>query len=610
MSISTDGVDYEALPAQMEVSQEGNVIFLNNTEYNMKVTYGANTSIKILSGTFKDEEGNLNSEINQDITPPVVQSVAVSENNKEVTITFNESVSDNTGGNLQDNVYLSKSDGYISLFEGDEDTEGDTVTVEDGKLVIRFAEALVDSLNQIAIAGNVLKDNAGNVSTNDTITPMIQLGADTTAPELLNFYFSSDLESGALNLFTLVFDEDVVSNTSDFNSGIYKYDPASYWGNGIDGTIEISGNTVIFHYNTPRAGNEYYYQISPNLLKDASGNVLSDYIYTNWIYPTDPLSLDDGYISHNGQWLNLMFSSDLADNTIVDGISHLRDKIKVSTDQGANFLSLAAEDVVTIQGNRLVVLFHDAKTSGTIQVRVEAGAVSNSHVIPAFTNAAIDTVIAYNTPDVKGYFFSNAASEFEFEDDGVWSAKVREVIVYDNNYDIERKLTSSEYSINAGKLTVNKGVFQEGNYYYIYIVADGYSTKQVQGDAFNSSELFYMTAPVKTVQGGILAKVNILRNEDIDTDYGSSQTVIFELMNGSTPVSIVASELDVYTGSYSAQFNVIDAATNPNYTVRAFVVSHFTNDYNNVGLNLTTEVTQSEFDLMLNEQSDNGGEGS
>lgn len=602
LSISTNGVDFVALPKLMNAGYHSKDIYLNYDNYDMKVILGANTRIKIASDTFKDVEGNSNSEMILDINPPIIQSAAISDANKTVTITYNESVSENTNstnGNLKDYIYLWRNgdnSNYLYL------SDNDSVSFSDGKLVINFDQALVGTNIQIVIGGNALKDNAGNVENKDTITPFIQAGAastDTTAPKLLNYYLSSDKMD-----LTFVFDEAVESNTVDFNSSIYRYDVASGWGYGINGTVEFSENTVILHFDTSRTGYQYYYSIKANSLRDKAGNILSYEVnMSNWIYPQNPLTFNNGYISLNGRLLNLYFNSDIKDNTFVAGVSHLKEKIKVSTDQGVNFLPLAAEDVVTIEGNRMLILFHDAKKSGSIHVQVDAGALSNLH-INGVQNSAIDTIIAYNTPDVKGYFFSNAASEFLFEDDGVWSTKVRNVTIRDNNNGIDRQLSSSEYTLAAGKLTINQGVFQEGFYYYMYIEADGYSSKEIRGEAFTSSKLFYMTAPVINKLGGIMAKVNILRNNDIRTnsdDYGLTQTVVFELMDGTTPVSIVASELDVYTGAYSAQFNVLDGATNSNYTVRAFVVSNFSNDYTNVGMNLTTEVTQTEFDLKLNE---------
>ncbi|WP_256759247.1 hypothetical protein [Cohnella sp. WQ 127256] len=601
LSISTDGVTFEALPEHMYIEFYGNWIYLEN-DYGMKVILGKNTRIKIASGTFKDNAGNLNDEMNLDITPPVIQSAVISEDNKQVTITFNESVFENTDaieGELKDYIKLLKNDVETTLIAGD------TVSIEDGKLIIRFAQALTGGNNQIAINGYVLKDKDGNISQNNTVTSTLQTGGvgDSTAPKLINYYFSSDL----MNL-TYVFDEDVVSNTDSIASQTHI---RNYYWNDVRSSllndVVISGNTMTLQFNSPLNETRYYIYFESNILKDTAGNILYD-VPSLDLYPQKTLNFNKANISHNGRWLNLEFNLDLLDNTIVAGSSHLKEKIKVSTDQGVTFLPLTEKDVVTIQGNRLVVLFDIPKKSGTLQVIVEKEAVSYSHIIGGMKNLEIKTVIAHNTPDLKGYFFSNAASEFIFEDDAVWRSKVRDVIVrrYDNN--VERNLTDSEYTLTAGKLTINKGVFDKGIEFYVYIDADGYSRKEVRGYAFHSSELFYMTTPVISTQGGILAKVNLLRNEDIyiDSNYGSTQTVVFELMDGNTPVSIVASELDVYTGTYSAQFNVIDAATNDKYTVKAFVVNHFSNDFENVGLKMTTLVTQTEYDLMLNQ---NGGGG-
>lgn len=598
ISISTDGATFKALPEHMYINFGSNWISLeSDSDYDMKVILGDNTRIKIASGTFKDIAGNLNDEINKDITPPVIQSAVISDANTKVTITFNESVSDNTPFcecyPLKNSIMLVKNDVMTPLIDDD------TVTIVDGKLIITFAQALVGGNNQISINGYALMDIDGNVATNTTVTPVIQTGeaADSEAPKLINYYLSSDLMS-----LTYVFDEDVVNNTDSIATKTYIRN--SYWNDvrsSLLNNVVISGNTMTLQFNSA-LNDRYNIYFDSNILKDTSGNIL-DYLQQIDIYPKSTLDFNKANISHNGRWLNLEFNLDLLDNTIVAGISHLKEKIKVSTD-GVNFISLSEKDVVTIQGDRLVVLFDIPKKNGILQVIVEADAVSYSHIIGGVKNLEIKTVITHNTPDLKGYFFSNAASEFIFEDDAEWRSKVRDVIVrrYDNN--VERNLTDSEYSLTAGKLTINKGVFDKGVEFYVYIDADGYSRKEVRGYAFHSSELFYMTAPVISTQGGILAKVNLLRNEDIyiDSDYGSTQTVVFELMDGNIPVSIVASELDVYTGTYSAQFNVIDAATNDKYSVKAFVVNHFSNDFNNVGLKMTTLVTQTEYDLMLNNQ--------
>ncbi|MGO4376282.1 hypothetical protein AB4Z21_37140, partial [Paenibacillus sp. MCAF20] len=103
---------------------------------------------------------------------------------------------------------------------------------------------------------------------------------------------------------------------------------------------------------------------------------------------------------------------------------------------------------------------------------------------------------------------------------------------------------------------------------------------------------------------GITATLNLLSNAYNDDTIGN-QTIIFELFDGQTPVSIVAADLKIGTGTYSANFNVSDAATNSDYTVKAYVVSHYNNDPAYVGLNLATVKTQSEFELALIQAAEN-----
>jgi hypothetical protein len=266
---------------------------------------------------------------------------------------------------------------------------------------------------------------------------------------------------------------------------------------------------------------------------------------------------------------------------------------------------LSEQDVVTFHQDKMVVLFDDPKKVGTVRVKIAAEAISDMY--GNLKTAVIDEIIAYNTPDVTGYFFSNAASEFIFEDNEEWRNNVREVIIYDDWNGTIRPLNSTEYTLTAGKLTINQGVFQKDIEYEIYINAEGYSSKYEYGMALPSTEIFYMTAPAITTTNGITATINVLHtvpyyNYDYD---GGNQTVVFELMDGSTPVSIVSAELSVNTGTYAAKFNVTDAATNPDYTVRAFIVSEFNTDSSSVGINLAKQVTKLELDLKRIELENN-----
>ncbi len=79
--------------------------------------------------------------------------------------------------------------------------------------------------------------------------------------------------------------------------------------------------------------------------------------------------------------------------------------------------------------------------------------------------------------------------------------------------------------------------------------------------------------------GGIKASVTVKE----EAGHSGKETVIFQLLKGSTPVSITAVEKN-FTGSESltAHFNV----TGPDYKVKVFVVDSYSNDINNVGVSL------------------------
>lgn len=601
MSIATDGEHFVSVSGQGDIYQNSsNQIYLDY-DNDMKVILGANTVIKIASGTLKDEAGNLNEEMNLQVSPPVIQSTSISGDNHDVTITFNENVVENT----------ESFDNYIYLVRGSNSTwkhlvVGDTAKIEDGKLKIHFAEALSGTMNQISISGGALKDSDGNVQNDSRLTAFIEANVggidpapvDTTPPTYQHAYFSNSFQD-----LNIVFDEDVLSAAADeasFLQNVQWYNSNNWYYNlPSDVTVTFAGPVATIHFAAPLTGYQYYFAFYSNHFKDKSGNVIVNNVYTDWFYPQNTaFGLDDGYFSQDGRWMSLEFDSntDLVDRTLIDGVSHLNEQITLSTDGGITYTALDAQDAVTVQGDKINIFFQNPKQQGSLKVKVAANVVSDLY--DTVRNSAVDEVVAYNTPDISGYALSNGVSEFVFADNPVWRSHVKEVVVYDSSIGTDRELTSSEYSLSEGKLTISAGVFLEDHYYKISVDAEGFSSKYLEGRAYKSSEIFYITAPVVSVDHGITAKINLFNNAN-DSNTIGNQTVIFELFNGTTPVSIVAANLKVNTGTYSANFNVSDAATNPNYTVKVFVVSKYSSDAMNLGLNLATVKTQLEIDQAM-----------
>ncbi|SDP04853.1 hypothetical protein SAMN04487897_1331, partial [Paenibacillus sp. yr247] len=88
--------------------------------------------------------------------------------------------------------------------------------------------------------------------------------------------------------------------------------------------------------------------------------------------------------------------------------------------------------------------------------------------------------------------------------------------------------------------------------------------------------------------GGIKATVTVTANGTGTNVHVGNEVVIFQLMNGTVPVSIVALEKDIQSSeSLTAYFNV----TGTGYTVKVFVVDIFNNSFTNVGNNLADAAT-------------------
>lgn len=612
MSIATDGTNFAPLSEMSDVYQYNSNGIHIRYDNDMQIILGANTKLKIASGTLKDVAGNLNEEMILDINPPVIQSVELSGDKQDVTITFNEDIYDNTlNGAASDLRY------YISIFRSSNSnwnqlTDGETVSIVSGELVIHLAQALTGANNQIKVNGNALKDGKGNMNSDNISTPFIQgnigVDVDTTVPRLLQSYMTNSNYD-----ITMVFDEDVQNNKDSISSFIssitFPYDQQgnSYYNSyrfPSTPTVTFSGHILNFHFETPLDSAKYF-SIPAGSIKDASNNVIQ-YNLESWLNPNQGLYYESGSFSNNGRWLNLDFNYNIMDNTLIGGVSHLKEKIRISTDNGASFSPIGEKDVISIHDDRLYILFNEPKKVGSVRVEIDADALRDQYGV--LQSPAIDQTVAYNTPDVTGYFFSNAASEFIFEDNEEWRSKVKEVLLYDDKYGTYRPLNTTEYSLSAGKLTIKSGLFQKDQYYDISINADGYSSKYVEGFAYESSKVFFMTAPVLTTGNGITASINILNTylyNNRSSDNSGTQTVVFELMNGATPVSIVTANLKVGTGTYSANFNVADAATNPKYSVRAFIVTRFLTDGTSIGTNLSTQATQAELDYKQTQLNNN-----
>ncbi len=614
ISLATDGVRFNPLQEVFIEQPSGNAIHLR-TNWDMKVVLGTNARLKIAAGAFQDATGHANDDMILEVASPVIQSAVVSSDYRTVTVTFNKEVFAHTEFNDLASSIAVRRDGanpnsrWVYLGSGDE------AAIESGKLVVRLVKPLVGMTNYIRIDGDALFDSSGNFSDDEQYTPPIagDPAGDATPPEYLGAYVSPGNQE-----VTIIFDEEVRSHgdMAALKSKIEYYSNSDHVSRLLppDADVTLTGNKLTVRFPGVVFNSSYYTQmrIGVEAIEDLYGNVYKNSIYADALYDFYPseIYLDEGQFSHGGRWMTMEFlmsgkygstsGIQLQDATIDGGISHLHSKISVSTDRGGNYRPLSEQDVIRMNDNMMTVFFHEPIRAGVVYVKIEAGALSNE--LGNVKLLAIDSPVAYNTPDVVGYFLSDAPSEFRFTDEA-WGSVIREIHVYDSQNNATWTLDGDDYTISDNKLTILPGVFQNGIPYSLVIHAEGYSAHFVEGFTYSSGEIFYMTAPKVTKTSGITATIDVLNLDTyfvmMSQMYGyptPKQSVVFELMNGTTPVSIVAGTFSVQTGTYSANFQVADAAANPNYRVKAFVVSEWNADAASVGVNLATEVTQQEFD--------------
>ncbi|MGG4147593.1 hypothetical protein ABEW34_31245 [Paenibacillus algorifonticola] len=146
------------------------------------------------------------------------------------------------------------------------------------------------------------------------------------------------------------------------------------------------------------------------------------------------------------------------------------------------------------------------------------------------------------------------------------------------------------------------GVLSEG-YNLISLESYDYGDGLIELQIHRSEQSFYMSEPlIDKTNGGLSASVRMARNIHNES-YSGMATVIFQLMNGNVPVDMVSftiGALNEYQTS-RAHFNLADATTNPNYSVRAFLITGDNSEPNNIGYNLATQVNDAEFDQHFEE---------
>ncbi|RXZ83162.1 hypothetical protein EBB07_07500 [Paenibacillaceae bacterium] len=187
--------------------------------------------------------------------------------------------------------------------------------------------------------------------------------------------------------------------------------------------------------------------------------------------------------------------------------------------------------------------------------------------------------IVYTIPDGAKRFVAVAGADDEIEEEGGYASMLFSIYV-------DEKLVASSPLIGKGMQWNFDVALPEGARKLRLSLDDAGGKNFDHGDWLNAGFLKNSMQQPYTIKssgklgrsGGIGAEVTVLPTSGAEAG-PEQQVVVFQLMNGSTPVGIVAVKSDAITAAkeFTAFFNVKDFES-PNYAVRVLVLDRFNSD--------------------------------
>ncbi|SFF04091.1 hypothetical protein SAMN04487969_11235 [Paenibacillus algorifonticola] len=473
----------------------------------------------------------------------------------------------------------------------------DSVVFEDNKLVVTFGKKLNGTFLKIKVDSRTIVDPWNLI----TIDEAIETAALAIESKGSPTYGGAEFDNNNHDVI-FKFDEPVQAapNVDLHRAFTYAANDNALAALDSDATVSFEDNKVILHFPNALIENHYKFSIAAGTLADLSGNVLEEEITVTELKPAD-LDLAHPEIAKleassdlelGKSIIYITFNETIVDNTVVNGVSHLKDYIEVSTDGGNTFSGIGANEWVRLEGNYIVFSYR-AGVDSDYRVKVKANAVKD-----LFGNVATKDLTAIGEAKgnnyLQGNIYTDAETVLTTFSDSQWGSNVYRVLIKKGN-EATRPLSEDKYEVVNNTVVIKQGVFSEGERYSIQVYSYGYENRNTDGshDAISHHETYYMTDPsVLSSSGGIIVTANVIANPNARSNF---ETVVFQLMKDNQPVANTAVYTYLYAGKVSAYFNV----SNPSdYTVKAFVLDDYSGAVDNVGLNLATVVSEEEFDIL------------
>ncbi|MDF2926149.1 MAG: inlA [Paenibacillaceae bacterium] len=284
--IISNAVDGEALRAGIQLTSTGGVLTALSPQDTVTVSGSQlklqlanrltvpDLSVSVAGSLLKDSFGNVvqhaidTGELVYDVTAPVLnEAVELDAANRILTLMADEPLLSHAASQeaLKSAVQLAVDGVSFNAL-----SEGDTVSLTGGALVVSLQQPLAGGLNKLRIAGSTLKDQSGNVI--DAAYTSREIAADESAPQLQSYYIVNFNKK-----VVLVFDEVIFSQLAGEDSlksvlerstdGGATYQPLT----GGD-TAGVSGHNVVITLADSLTGTANRFRLAAEAIGDLIGN--------------------------------------------------------------------------------------------------------------------------------------------------------------------------------------------------------------------------------------------------------------------------------------------------------------------------------------------------
>jgi hypothetical protein len=309
--------------------------------------------------------------LNYDEVPPVLNGGAVSQKNKRIELLFDGVVHNNKADltALRNEISLARIGGPFTSLSG-----GDSVLVEQNKLIIQLENRLSEQGAKIKINSGALKDTAQNVTLEALVSEA--LAYDTTAPVLnAGVRLNESQQVAFITANEPLFR--ATANDADLKTAVtFAADGADFKSLGAGDTVRVLNGELEVAFASKLTGDQNRIRIASHSVEDAAGNVqATTYTSAPIIADSTPPELVQAYTINRNKKIVLAFNKSIVSQLTDE--SDFKNALKLSSDGGVTYRALGANDSFKASGSTITVSVESPVSGSVNRIKLEGGAIKD-----------------------------------------------------------------------------------------------------------------------------------------------------------------------------------------------------------------------------------------